>query len=171
MAPQSSDGWFPATGIALAYRSSGMGRLLTEPAGNSGRWMSRDSCRETRKSFPQTSPGRDGRIQSPARQCRESKAPETKSPLGDGTTNLLVRLHSNLKSMFFANTWTGKGGTAWATVIRYPMTRISPHTNWVVGQWHGDEGDSIRVGYGSLWLTNLKGGKVWRLSFPSGANH
>jgi hypothetical protein len=25
---------------------------------------------------------------------------ETKSPLGDGTTNLLVRLHSNLKSIF-----------------------------------------------------------------------
>jgi hypothetical protein len=59
-------------------------------------WMSRNSCRETRKSFPPTSPGRDGRIQSPARQCRERKATETKSPLGDGTTNLLVRRHSNL---------------------------------------------------------------------------
>ena len=39
------------------------------------------------KSFPQTSPGRDGRIQSPAPECRESKAKETKSPLGDATTN------------------------------------------------------------------------------------
>ena len=62
-------------------------------------------------------------------------------------------------------------GAVWATMIGYPITRISPDTNRVVGQWHGDGGDSIRVGYGSLWLTNLKGGKVWRLSFPSGANH
>ena len=61
-------------------------------------------------------------------------------------------------------------GAVWATMIGYPITRISPDTNRVVGQWHGDGGDSIRVGYGSLWLTNLKGGKVWRLSFPSGAN-
>ena len=53
------------------------------------------------KSFPQTSPGRDGTIQSPARECRERKAKKTKSPLGDATTNLLVRLNSNLKSMFF----------------------------------------------------------------------
>ena len=29
------------------------------------------------------------------------EATETKSPLGDGTTNLMVRLNSNLKSMFF----------------------------------------------------------------------
>jgi hypothetical protein len=50
---------------------------------------------------PQTSPARDGRIQSPARECRESKLTETKSPLGDATTNLLVRLNSNLKSMSF----------------------------------------------------------------------
>ena len=44
------------------------------------------------KSFPQTSPAGDGRIQSPARECREKKPTETKSPLGDATTNLLVRL-------------------------------------------------------------------------------
>ena len=55
------------------------------------------------KSFPQTSPGRDGRIQSPARECREGKQRETKSPLGDATTNLTVRLNSNLKPMFLAN--------------------------------------------------------------------
>jgi hypothetical protein len=47
------------------------------------------------KSLPQTSPGRDGRIQSPARECREKKPTETKSPLGDATTNLLVRLDRN----------------------------------------------------------------------------
>jgi YVTN family beta-propeller protein len=56
------------------------------------------------------------------------------------------------------------GGAVWATVIGYPVTRIAPETNTVVGQWHGSGGDSIRVGLGSLWLTDLKGAKVWR--FP-----
>ena len=60
-------------------------------------------------------------------------------------------------------------GAVWATVIGYPITRISPQTNSVVAQWHGSGGDSIRVGHGSLWLSDLKGGKVWRLSFPEGA--
>jgi hypothetical protein len=37
----------------------------------------------------------------PARECRERKPKKTKSPLGDATTNLQVRLNSNLKSMGF----------------------------------------------------------------------
>jgi virginiamycin B lyase len=57
-------------------------------------------------------------------------------------------------------------GAVWATVIGYPITRIAPGTNTVVGQWHGSGGDSIRVGHGSLWLTDLVGAKVWRLPFP-----
>ena len=57
------------------------------------------------------------------------------------------------------------GGTVWATTLGYPITRISPRTNTVVGQSHGSGGDSIRVGHGSLWLTDLKGAKVWRLPF------
>jgi len=28
-------------------------------------------------------------------------------------------------------------------------------------------GDSIRVGHGSVWLTNLTGAKVWRLPVPA----
>ena len=55
------------------------------------------------------------------------------------------------------------GGAVWATVIGHPITRIDPKTNEVVGQWHGKGGDSIRVGHGSLWLTDLKGAQVWRL--------
>jgi streptogramin lyase len=57
-------------------------------------------------------------------------------------------------------------GAVWATMIGYPITRISPKTNTVVAQWHGDGGDSIRAGHRSLWLSDLKGGRVWRLSFP-----
>jgi hypothetical protein len=79
------------------------GHRLRSPEPGVGRFLTA-SCKvpvpSDHKSFRQTSPGRDVRIQSPARQCRERKPTETKSPLGDGTTNLLVRLHSNLKSMF-----------------------------------------------------------------------
>jgi virginiamycin B lyase len=62
------------------------------------------------------------------------------------------------------------GGAVWATVIGNPITRIDPKTNKVVGQWHGEGGDSIRVGHGSLWLTDLKGAKVWRLPLPINSN-
>jgi virginiamycin B lyase len=59
------------------------------------------------------------------------------------------------------------GGAVWATVMDYPITRIDPGTNTVTGQWRGAGGDSIRVGHGSLWLTNLIGAKVWRLPVPA----
>jgi virginiamycin B lyase len=58
------------------------------------------------------------------------------------------------------------GGAVWASVMDYPITRIDPAINTVTGQWHGAGGDSIRVGHGSVWLTNLTGAKVWRLPMP-----
>jgi len=54
-------------------------------------------------------------------------------------------------------------GSVWATAIQIPITRIDPATNAVVQQWFGTGGDSIRVGHGSVWLTDLFHGKVWRL--------
>ncbi|MFT4046361.1 MAG: hypothetical protein QM661_06645 [Solimonas sp.] len=54
-------------------------------------------------------------------------------------------------------------GAVWATVMDYPITRIDPATNTVTAQWHGPGGDSIRAGLGSVWLSDLKGGKAWRL--------
>jgi len=58
-------------------------------------------------------------------------------------------------------------GAVWATVFDYPITRIDAATNQVTGQWHGAGGDSIRYGHGSVWLTSLMGGKVWRLPVPA----
>ena len=55
-------------------------------------------------------------------------------------------------------------GSVWATVFQIPITRIDPATNSVVQQWLGPGGDSIRVGHGSVWLTDLAHGKVWRLN-------
>jgi virginiamycin B lyase len=57
----------------------------------------------------------------------------------------------------------------WATVFKFPITRIDPATNTVVRQWHGVGGDSIRYAHNSLWLTSYSGEKVWRLDVPS--NH
>jgi virginiamycin B lyase len=59
------------------------------------------------------------------------------------------------------------GGSVWATVFGYPITRIDPATNKVVQQWTGKGGDSIRYAHGSLWLTFLAGAKVWRLKVPA----
>jgi YVTN family beta-propeller protein len=57
-------------------------------------------------------------------------------------------------------------GAVWATVFKFPITRIDPATNKVVGQWHGVGGDSIRCALGSVWLTSYDGEKVWRLDVP-----
>jgi len=58
------------------------------------------------------------------------------------------------------------GGAVWATVFDFPITRIDAETNAITGQWAGPGGDSIRFGHGSVWLTSLMGGKVWRLPVP-----
>lgn len=59
------------------------------------------------------------------------------------------------------------GGSVWATVFGYPITRIDPAQNKVVQQWVGSGGDSIRFAHGSVWLTFLAGAKVWRLKVPA----
>ena len=56
------------------------------------------------------------------------------------------------------------GGSAWATETEFPLTRIDAKTNKVVAQWNGDGGDSVRYAFGTVWLTDLKGGKIWRVS-------
>ena len=55
-------------------------------------------------------------------------------------------------------------GQVWATVFEIPISEIDPATNKVVKQWFGPGGDSIRVAHGSVWLSNLREGNVWRLS-------
>jgi virginiamycin B lyase len=55
-------------------------------------------------------------------------------------------------------------GSVWATLIGIPVTRIDAASNLLVRQWQGDGGDSIRAGLGTVWLTDLKAGLVWRIS-------
>ena len=64
--------------------------------------------------------------------------------------------------------WLGIGhqrdlASIWATSFEFPITRIDPATNTVVQQFFGPGGDAIRAGRGSVWLSNLRQGNVWRL--------
>jgi YVTN family beta-propeller protein len=55
-------------------------------------------------------------------------------------------------------------GFVWATIPQIPVSQIDPATNAVVKQWTGPGGDSIRAGFGSVWLSNLSMGNVWRFT-------
>src|SRR5688500_8349894 len=55
-------------------------------------------------------------------------------------------------------------GYVWVTVFEIPITQIDPNNNKVVKQWFGLGGDAVRVGHGSVWLSNIRQENVWRLS-------
>lgn len=55
-------------------------------------------------------------------------------------------------------------GSVWATLRDIPLTRIDAGSNEVVRQWVGKGGDSVRFGFDSIWLTDLKAGRLWRIS-------
>jgi virginiamycin B lyase len=53
--------------------------------------------------------------------------------------------------------------SVWTTVMDIPLTRIDATTEKVVRQWIGPGGDSVRIGHGSIWLTDLRRGLLWRI--------
>jgi virginiamycin B lyase len=54
--------------------------------------------------------------------------------------------------------------SVWAAVFDFPLTQVDTKTNTVVKQWAGQGGDGVRFGLGSVWLSNLRQGNVWRIS-------
>lgn len=54
-------------------------------------------------------------------------------------------------------------GSIWVTAFGFPISRIDPSANKVAQQFTGDGGDALRVGLGSVWLSNYKQGTVWRI--------
>jgi YVTN family beta-propeller protein len=58
-------------------------------------------------------------------------------------------------------------GAVWVTAIGKPLSKIDPATNRVVAQYIGKGGDALRVGLGSLWLSNHEFHEVWRID-PKG---
>lgn len=54
-------------------------------------------------------------------------------------------------------------GYVWAALFDFPLTEIDAATNKPIHQWAGPGGDGMRAGGGSVWLSNLKQGTVWRI--------
>ena len=87
---------------------------------------------------------------------------------GDGTISRVDAKTSELLATIEAGIPGGGGeiafgaGHVWATVFQIPITEIDPGKNAVIKQWVGPGGDSIRVGHGSIWLSNLSNQNVWR---------
>ena len=58
-------------------------------------------------------------------------------------------------------------GAVWVTANGKPLSKIDPATNRVVTQYVGKGGDAMRVGLGSVWLSNHEFHEVWRID-PKG---
>ena len=54
--------------------------------------------------------------------------------------------------------------SVWLSVFDVPLTRIDETTNRVVKQWIGKGGDSLRIGFDSLWITDYKKGLLSRIA-------
>jgi len=57
---------------------------------------------------------------------------------------------------------TGEGAV-WVGSFEFPLTRIDASTNKVTQQWSGLGGDAVRVAFGSVWLSFLREGFIWRI--------
>jgi len=57
-------------------------------------------------------------------------------------------------------------GSVWPTVFGVPLTRIDAATDKVVRQWVGKGGDSLRFGFGSIWITDYRKGTLCRVPQP-----
>jgi virginiamycin B lyase len=57
---------------------------------------------------------------------------------------------------------TGEGAV-WIGSFEFPLTRIDASTNKVTQQWSGMGGDAVRVAFGSVWLSFLREGYLWRI--------
>ncbi|GAB4411791.1 MAG: hypothetical protein OHK0021_20560 [Bryobacter sp.] len=88
---------------------------------------------------------------------------------GDGTVSRINVKTGNVDATIAAGIPGGGGeatfggGYVWFTVFEFPITKIDPKTNKVVGQWGGPGGDAIRFGHGSVWLSNLRQQNIWRI--------
>ncbi|WP_321473724.1 hypothetical protein [uncultured Paludibaculum sp.] len=54
-------------------------------------------------------------------------------------------------------------GSVWVSVPGFPVARISPETDKVVQQFAGAGGGLLKFGLGSLWLADVKAGKLLRI--------
>lgn len=88
---------------------------------------------------------------------------------GDGTVSRVDEKSMKVTATIRAGI-PGRGGdicfgedSVWATVFDVPLTRIDVKTDKVSRQWIGRGGDSLRLGHGSVWLTDYHRGLLWRI--------
>jgi len=88
---------------------------------------------------------------------------------GDGTVSRVDEKTRKVTATIRAGI-PGAGGdicfgwhSVWATVFDVPLTRVDARTGNVSRQWIGRGGDSLRLGHGSIWLTDYHGGLLWRI--------
>ena len=58
------------------------------------------------------------------------------------------------------------GGLVWTTMARVPLSGIDAHSLVVRCQWTGAGGDSLGIGFESIWLTDYFAGSVSRIPLP-----
>ena len=92
---------------------------------------------------------------------------------GDGTVTRIDGKTNNVVATISCGI-PGEGGDlsyangyVWAALFDFPLTEIDARTNQPVHQWAGPGGDGMRAGGGSVWLSNLRQGTVWRIPAPS----
>lgn len=88
---------------------------------------------------------------------------------GDGTISR-IGAKSKKRTATISVGIPGPGGdicygadSVWATIFDVPLSRIDGRTNKVLRQWVGRGGDSLRLGHGSIWLTDYRHGLLWRI--------
>jgi len=88
---------------------------------------------------------------------------------GDGTISRVDEKSRRVVATIAAGL-PGPGGdigygadSVWSTVFDIPLTRVDATTNTVVKQWVGQGGDSLRVGFGSVWITDYRKGLISRI--------
>jgi virginiamycin B lyase len=92
---------------------------------------------------------------------------------GDGTVTRVDPATNKVSSTIEVGVPGGGGdiavgeGAVWISANGKPLSKIDPATNRVVTQYVGKGGDALRVGLGSLWLSNHEFHEVWRID-PKG---
>ena len=88
---------------------------------------------------------------------------------GDGTISRIDEKSRKVTATIQAGI-PGTGGdicfaeeSVWATVFDVPLTRIDAGGDRVSRQRIGRGGDSLRIGHGSVWLTDYHRGLLWRI--------
>jgi len=61
--------------------------------------------------------------------------------------------------------------SVWTSVVGVPLSRIDARTDKVSRQWIGQGGDAVRLGHGSIWLTDYHRGLLWRIPVKQLLSH